>query len=127
MITMAKLNPHGYPTNSEQQANLSILCDRLNQLSEACNMEFKINSGLRSDADQKAIIAAGLSRATRSKHLIGAAADIADEHNLIYSWCQNNMEIVAAIGLWMESVLDTKTWIHLQMQPPKSGKRVFRA
>ncbi len=127
MITMAKLNPHDYPTNSEQQTNLSILCDRLNQLSEACNMEFKVNSGLRSDADQKVIIAAGLSRATRSKHLIGAAADIDDPHKLIWSWIANNMAIAEAIGLWFESPLDTPTWTHMSIHPPKSGKRVFRA
>lgn len=123
MVTITKLNPHNYETNAEQASNLSILCDRLNQLSEACGMEFQINSGLRSEADQFRINP----KAMRSNHLIGAAADINDPHKLIWSWIMNNMAVAEAIGIWFESPLDTPTWTHCQIHPPKSGNRVFKA
>lgn len=122
-VTAQMLNPHNYPTDSEQHVNLDILLHRLNVLSEACNMEFQINSGLRSGADQARINP----KAPHSKHLIGAAADVNDPHKLIFSWCMNNMAVVEAIGLWMEDPINTPTWTHFQCQPPKSGSRVFIA
>lgn len=121
MVTLAKLNPHNYETNSEQASNLSILCDRLNQLSSACGMEFQINSGLRSEADQARINPS----APRSKHLLGAAADVGDIDGKLWQWVLDNLDTVAAVGLWMEDKHYTPTWVHFQSQPCKSGKRIF--
>lgn len=122
-LILQDLNPHNYDTDSEQKANLGILLERLNQLQDACKIQFKVNSGLRSQADQMRINP----KAPRSKHLIGAAADISDPHKLIWSWIANNMHVAEAIGLWFESPLQTPVWTHMQCQPPKSGSRVFIA
>lgn len=123
MVTKRDLNIHNYSTDPEVDTNLGILADRLSVLEEQFGKKFKINSGLRSEADQKAIIAAGLSKATRSNHLIGAAADISDVDGALEQWCRKHIEILEAVGIWCE--VRQGPWLHLQIRPPKSGHRWF--
>lgn len=63
--------------------------------------------------------------APRSKHMTGQAIDIADPEGDLDSWCVENQELLADIGLWLEHPSATKSWTHAQCVPPKSGKRVF--
>lgn len=123
MISLAELNPHKYPTTPEIDANLAVLLKRLNLVRMAYGKPMTITSGLRSDAQQKALIAAGKSNAPKSKHLIGAAADILDDTGGFYDWCRAHETILKEIGLWCEE--RQGNWQHLQIYPPKSGKRWF--
>lgn len=120
-----ELNPHNYPVNVEISANLDDLHDKLNQLRAAYGRPMVITSGLRSDEQQKALIAAGKSTATKSKHLIGQAADIRDEDGKLAAWARQNVEILKDIELWCEDPEYTRGWLHVQTVPPKSGKRFF--
>lgn len=118
-----ELNPHHYPTTSEIDANLNILRDKLNQLRVAYNKPLIITSGLRSQDQQKQLISEGKSKASTSKHLIGAAADVSDTNGSLHAFLQTNPELCESIGIWMEN--RQGPWIHIQILPPASGRRWF--
>ncbi len=61
-----------------------------------------------------------------SKHIQALAVDIRDTpgRNLV-RWCLTHLDVLEAIGLWMEDPRWTPTWMHLQCLPPGSGRRVF--
>lgn len=63
--------------------------------------------------------------APRSKHLTAQAVDLADIEGTLDDWCLKNPQVLASIGLWQEHPASTKSWIHIQIVPPKSGNRVF--
>jgi len=127
--TIHELNEHDYPTTPEINSNLEILFDRLMECQAAYVSDggkpFVITSGLRSDAKQRALIKQGKTAATKSKHLIGCAADVYDPDRKLAAWVQKNLLLMEIIGLWMESFEHTRGWVHFQTRPPKSGRRVF--
>ena len=63
--------------------------------------------------------------AQRSKHMTGEAIDIADPEGDLDEWCLAHPQDLEHIGLWQEHPSATKGWCHVQIVPPKSGKRVF--
>lgn len=123
MISEKELNEHGYATTPEIDKNLAILLDRLNRIRVAWGKPMTITSGLRSSAQQEALIRAGKSNAPRSKHLVGAAADVADDDGSFYDWCRGNEALLEEVGLWCET--RQGGWQHMQIFPPASGKRWF--
>jgi hypothetical protein len=61
-----------------------------------------------------------------SKHISGLAADILDYPQRDFArWCLRNLAQLERIGLWMEDPRWTPTWVHLQIVPPGSGRRVY--
>lgn len=122
MITRRELNPKGLEETEEIKKNLDMLLDRMNKIRKAWGKPMRVTSGLRSQADQMRINP----KASKSKHLIGAAVDISDPApNALQTWCKENVKLLEEAGLWMESFDHTPTWIHFQIFPPKSGKRWF--
>lgn len=67
--------------------------------------------------------------ASGSKHLDGRAVDLQDTpHRDLARWCLANLDALQDTGLWMEDPRWTggaDPWVHLQLVPPGSGKRVF--
>ena len=124
-ISLAELNPHGYPTDPEIDKNLMILLDRINQVRNVYGSPMTVTSGLRSDDQQKALIAVGKSTATKSNHLTGSAVDILDENRNLTAWVKANMSLMEQIGMWFEDFDHTPCCVHFQILPPKSGNRVF--
>lgn len=125
MISSKELNIHNYTTTPEIDANLAILLERINQVRTTWNKPMIVTSGLRSDAQQKDLIAQGKSKATKSNHLIGAAVDIQDKDGSLAKWTHDNQSLMEQIGLWMEDTNSTHGWVHYQIYPPKSGNRFF--
>ena len=121
MISPKELNPNQYPVDHETAGNLATLHFRINQVRREWGKPMIVTSGLRSQADQTRINP----KASKSKHLIGAACDISDPKGELAAWCLANEKRLAEIGLWMEHPSVTKTWMHFQILPPKSGKRFF--
>lgn len=123
------LNPHQYKTDGLTEANLLVLYQRLKQVEALFiavgGSKFFVNSGLRSDAQQKQLIADGLSLATKSKHLIGAAADIADVDGFLKTWLKDQPGVLVEASLWCEAAEYTQGWCHFQIIPPGSGRRWF--
>src|SRR4051812_13086825 len=102
MISLLELNSHGYPTTPEIDANLEKLLAALNKIRDAYGKPMTITSGLRSDAQQKALIAAGRSNAPRSHPLAGEAADVLDVAGLLKGWIKDHLDLMEEIGLWFE-------------------------
>jgi len=63
--------------------------------------------------------------APHSKHMTGEAIDVADPLGELGKWCLANEKYLEDFKLWCEDVNHTKTWVHFQSVPPKSGKRFF--
>jgi Peptidase M15 len=121
MIKFSDLNPHQYETTPEQISNMEKLFKSLTQLIAAGAPIVTVTSGLRSDADQARINPS----APKSKHLIGAAADIYDPHGELAEWVVANVGLLEEAELWCEDLAHTLTWVHFQCISPKSGRRFF--
>lgn len=137
-LQLADLNQKKYPTTLIIDSNLLVLYQRLKQV-EALWIEFQkrdapsivvpsgfvCNSGLRNQAQQNNLIKAGLTTATKSKHLVGCAADISDPEGKIKGWLKDTPAILADAHLWCEHWDYTHGWWHAQTVPPASGNRWF--
>lgn len=125
MIKLEELNKRKYPTDPIIDSNLKTLCERLNIIRKAYGKPMIVTSGLRSNKQQQELIKAGKSTATKSKHLAGLAADIADPDKELAKWCLENVKILEQAGLWLEHPDYTPNWVHFQASPPRSGNRFF--
>lgn len=108
----------------ETLENIIILFERINKLRTAYGKPMKVNDGYRRPVDTPK------NGAKLSKHLIGAAIDIDDdEEGTLWKWTLENLQLLQEIGLWIEDPRWTHgkvgTWMHFQILPPKSGKRIF--
>lgn len=103
--------------------NSEIVVERVNELLARANRSDinTVNSGWR----PKGINDATANAAKGSKHLTAEAADLPDADRTLCQWAVDNLDVLAEIGLWMEDPRWTPTWLHVQIVPPKSGKRVF--
>lgn len=119
-FTVEELNPKNYTLAQEQLDNLTVLIERASKLREAYGKSLKVTSGVRSMTDQFRINP----KAPKSNHLRGAAMDVLDSGEL-KDFINNNIQLVEEIGLWFEDFASTPTWVHMQIFPPKSGKRFF--
>ena len=133
MIVLYELLGHGIEfddLDSETQSNLMELLNRINKVREAWGKPMFVTSGYRTLAHHLEIYAAkGITDIKRipmkSNHLFGRAVDISDRNREMQKWCIDNEQLLATIGLWMESFNATATWVHFQINPPDSGKRWF--
>lgn len=61
-----------------------------------------------------------------STHLTGEGIDLRDNGTRdLARWCLKNIDALEEIGLWMEDPQWTPTWVHLQIRPPASRRRVY--
>lgn len=64
--------------------------------------------------------------ALHSLHMTCEAIDLHDPHGVIDDWLLTNADTVLRdLALWLEHPAATKGWAHVQMRPPRSGRRVF--
>lgn len=130
MILMEELNPHRLRLTTEQQENLLVLLKRVNDLRTAYGKPMFVTSGLRSVADHlKIYMRKGIpiNRVPmKSQHLVGAACDFSDPKGDLARWAIANEKKLELFKLWCEAPGSTPGWLHVQIFPPKSGKRFFR-
>jgi uncharacterized protein YcbK (DUF882 family) len=112
------------------QANLTELHRKVNLLRSAYGKPIIVTSGLRTKKHHLDIYARkGIfppKVPMKSNHLFGRAVDFADGNGKLKAWVLENIKIIEEIGLYMEDFSATKTWLHVQTNPPKSGKRFFK-
>lgn len=120
-ISLQELNPHGYELTPEIKANIEVLLERINKIRDAYGKPMVVTSGLRSQHDQEMINPS----ASKSKHLIGAACDVEDKDGKLRDWILLHLDLMEQIGFWFEAFDHTVGWVHFQMLPPGSGKRIF--
>lgn len=80
-----------------------------------------VSSGWRPPAINTATPGAAL----RSKHMTCQAIDIYDPDGDLDDWCLAHLSALETAQLWLEHPSATKGWCHLQIIPPRSGRRVF--
>jgi len=112
----------------EIRANAQDTLARTNRLLGRAGFQHvcSVNSGWR----PRQVNEATPNAASSSQHLSGRAIDLPDPDRTLAAWCVNHLEVLAEIGLWMEDPRWTYDaagdhWVHLQIVPPKSGRRVF--
>lgn len=114
---------------NEIQHNLSILFEKVNKVRSLYGKEMIVTSGLRTKQHHLEIYARkGIfppKVPMKSNHLFGRAVDFADGDGKLKKWILENIKQIEEIGLYMEDFSATKTWVHFQTNPPKSGKRFF--
>jgi hypothetical protein len=94
---------------------------KVNQLLQRFGEARKVTSGWRPPAVNTATPQA----AKRSNHITCEAVDLEDLDGSLDDFCLENPGILQEIGLWHEHPAATKGWCHLQIVPPKSGRRTF--
>ena len=112
------------------QTNLTELHRKVNLLRSAYGKSMIVTSGLRTKKHHLDIYARkGIFPPIvpmKSNHLFGRAVDFADGDGKLKAWVLENIKLIEEIGLYMEDFSATKTWLHVQTNPPKSGKRFFK-
>lgn len=110
-----------YPLDAKQEANLQQLLKALNLFRQMYGKPMTVTSGYR----PAAINATVANAAKKSNHQMCLACDFADSNKELAKYCMDNLYILEQCGLFLEHPDYTKNWVHLQVVPPKSGKRVF--
>ena len=83
-----------------------------------------VNSGFRPSSVNEHTVNA----AKKSNYILGLAVDLKDVNHAIFKAIlkPENLEKAQELGIYFEDPRATKTWIHMQIVPPKSGKRIFK-
>jgi hypothetical protein len=112
-----------YPNEytSEISSNLDRLLIPMNKVRDVYGKPMTVNSGWRPSEVNSATPGA----AAHSNHQMGLAVDIADPDGRLLAWVLANLDLMQDLGLFFEDFRWTKTWVHFQCVPPKSGKRIF--
>lgn len=116
-----KQYPRDYTDEVKEKACITV--EKANELLARAGRSdvHEVSSGWR----PRAVNDATRNAASRSRHITAEAVDLRDRDRSLATWCVDNLDVLAEIGLWMEDPRWTPTWVHLQIVPPKSGRRVF--
>jgi uncharacterized protein YcbK (DUF882 family) len=116
--------------DKDVQANLNELFLKVNIVRKEYGKPMIVTSGLRTKKHHLEIYARkGIyppKVPMKSNHLFGRAVDFADGDGKLKKWILANIKLMEEIGLYMEDFNATKTWVHFQINPPKSGNRFFK-
>ena len=116
--------------DKDVQANLNELFLKVNIVRKEYGKPMIVTSGLRTKKHHLEIYARkGIyppKVPMKSNHLFGRAVDFADGDGKLKKWILENIKLMEEIGLYMEDFNATKTWVHFQINPPKSGNRFFK-
>lgn len=110
-----------YPLTPELESNLSKLLEALNKFRAIYGKPMNVSSGYRPGKYNRA--AGG---ASNSSHITCEACDFKDGDWSLKQFVLMRPEILEECGLYMEHPDHTRTWIHLQIRPTKSGTRIFK-
>lgn len=105
----------------EVSGNLDRVLEKINIVRKNYGEPMVVNSGWRPLEYNRKVPGAAL----KSKHIKGLAIDISDKDNKLWDWCMANLDLLQHLGLYLEDRRYTPTWVHFQIEPPGSGKRVF--
>ncbi len=118
---MGRDKPHREELTRELRANARETLRRVNRLLRLAGLARKVSSGWRPAAVNAAVPGA----AKGSKHLSCQAIDLEDRDGRLDEWCMTHLAVLEELQLWLEHPDATPGWCHLQILPPRSGRRVF--
>lgn len=131
---MGRDKTHATELSGQHWRNAEVTVKRANALLEiasAHDIGFDAHPETRSVVSsgwRPAAINAGIANAApRSKHMTCEAVDIYDPDGDLDDWLMgaDGQAALTKCGLWLEHPSATKSWSHLQIVPPRSGRRVF--
>lgn len=133
MITLSELLKGKCSLSELDEAtkkNLYELLDKINKVRDRYGYPMIVTSGYRTiehhlEIYKKKGITDKSKIPMKSNHLTGCAVDISDPNGKLQKWCLNNVEVLESVGLWCESFIFTRGWVHFQLNPPVSGRRFF--
>ncbi len=99
----------------------SVFIERVNAFMFMYGQQRDMTSGFRDVTSN-----AACGGAKYSWHCRGKAVDLDDQNGNFGAWVMENEHALISAGLWAEDPKFTKRWVHLQDEPPRSGKRVFQ-
>lgn len=105
----------------EVSDNLDKLLGAMNQVRSAYGSPMRVSSGWRPAAVNSSIAGA----AKKSNHMLGLAVDILDRDGKLREWVLSNLDLMQSLGIYIEDFRWTPTWVHFQIAPTRSGKRIF--
>lgn len=106
---------------SQISDNCDLLVEKLNVIRAAYGKPMIISSGFRPPP----VNASTANAAPKSNHMLCLCADIKDMDGKFWDWCLANLDLLTATGIYLEDRRWTPTWVHAQIVPPKSKKRIF--
>lgn len=112
---------HAAELTEPLKRNAETMVARANALLRQACIACGVNSGWRPPRVNAQVPNAS----PRSRHITCEAIDLADPDDRLDAWCMDNLRVLEAIGLWLEHPDATPGWCHLQIVPPRSGRRVF--
>ena len=117
---------HDDELTDEMRADAQLLCDRVNAMLD----EFGEDRGLRSGWRPKSINDKIKNAARGSKHITCQAVDVEDNNGELKDWVLQRADdgsypVLEKYELWAEYGGATPSWLHCQIIPPGSRKRVF--
>lgn len=93
------------------------MLDKFDEIREAYGKPIHITSGFRCEKQNKKI-----GGSPKSNHCKGTAIDVVRTPGL-EDFILKNLE---HLDFYIEDLAYTRNWIHIQINPPKSGKRMFK-
>lgn len=105
----------------ELQKNGKDLLDKLNKFRKEYSKPMYVSSGYRPPDINKAI-----GGGSKSAHMSLQACDFKDADGKLKEFIAKDPTILERCDLYMEDPTYTKTWVHLQNRPAKSGNRIFK-
>lgn len=112
-----------YPEEYTQEIsnNIDKLLKAMNEVRKAYGKSMIVASGWR-----PAEINEDTSNAAKnSNHIKGLAIDIKDTDGKLWKWVIMNLGLMKSLGIYLEDKRWTPTWVHFQVVPPKSKKRIY--
>ena len=107
--------------------NAQITVERVNEVLLAFHDDMGIALETVASGWRPAVVNEATSNAAKSStHLTAEAVDLRDTPDRdLARWCLRNLKRLDDAGLWMVDPQWTPTWVHLQIRPPKSERRVY--
>lgn len=112
-----------FPITDEYKDNALILLDKISELEHIFGETLTMTSGYRPSQINRQTPGASLT----STHETCEGIDLRDISGELGQFLITNVNILKALDLYMESPKSAKDHVHLQIRPPKSGRRIFLA
>lgn len=113
----------------EHQINLEYLQEALNKFRQAYGHPMIVTSGYRTPQQHRRIYGDPSDPhkviPLKSNHLYGLACDFADPDLKLVDFILGNKSLCEEWGLYFEDFNYTPGWVHMQIVPPASKRRVF--
>lgn len=120
-LLMGRDKTHPKEYTKEISDNLDKLLAAINQVRATYGKPMRVTSGWRPPSINGSVPGA----AKKSNHMLGLAVDISDKDGKLREWVLANLDLMGKLGIYMEDFRWTPNWVHFQVKPPASGKRIF--